>query len=174
MKYFVKLFVVTFMLIFCIHASAEQKIVVLNLKEVLNTSKAGKGAQDFLKKKFATNQKKYSNIEKELKGNEASLLKNKSTMSTEDYKKQSLELREKVLKYQSDKRKSLEEIAKQRALARSELLKKIDPILGTFVKENGISLVLDQMNIVAGSAEFDITSLIIKELNKELPSLNLK
>ena len=57
MKYLVKLFVVTFMLIFCIHASAEQKIVVLNLKEVLNTSKAGKGAQDFLKKKFATNQK---------------------------------------------------------------------------------------------------------------------
>ena len=81
---------------------------------------------------------------------------------------------QKVLKYQSDKRKSLEEIAKQRASARSELLKKIDPILGTFVKVNGISLVLDQKNIVAGSVEFDITSLIIKELNKELPSLNLK
>jgi len=52
MKYLVKFLVVTFFLIVSTSAFAEQKIVVLDMKYVLNNSKAGNGAQDFLKKKF--------------------------------------------------------------------------------------------------------------------------
>ena len=37
MKYLVKFFVVTIFVLFCTHAFAEQKIVVMNLKEVLNS-----------------------------------------------------------------------------------------------------------------------------------------
>ena len=55
MKYFVKFFVVTFFLLICTHTFAEQKIVVLDLTYVLNQSKAGKGAQEFLKKTFNDN-----------------------------------------------------------------------------------------------------------------------
>ena len=51
MKYLVKFFVVTFFLFFSTQAFAEQKIVVLDMKYVLNNSTAGKGAQELLKKK---------------------------------------------------------------------------------------------------------------------------
>ena len=64
MKYLVKFFVVTFFFIISTHTFAEQKIVVLDMKYVLNNSKAGKGAQDFLKKSFNNNAKKYSDMEK--------------------------------------------------------------------------------------------------------------
>ena len=74
MKYLVKFFVVTFLILVCTHSFAEQKIVVLDMKFVLNNSKAGKGAQDFLKKSFADNQKKFTNLEKELKKEETDLL----------------------------------------------------------------------------------------------------
>ena len=70
MKYFVKFFVVTFFVLICTYTNAEQKIVVLDLKFVLNESKAGKGAQDFLKKSFNDNAKKFSDMEKELKNEE--------------------------------------------------------------------------------------------------------
>ena len=63
MKYLVKFFVVTFFIIICTDTFAEQKIVVLDMKFVLNESKAGKGAQDFLKKSFTDNQKKFASIE---------------------------------------------------------------------------------------------------------------
>ena len=63
MKYLVKFFVVTFFLLVCTYTFAEQKIVVLDMKFVLNESKAGKGAQDFLKKSFKENQKKFLNME---------------------------------------------------------------------------------------------------------------
>ena len=86
MKYLVKIFVVTFFLILSTHTFAEQKIVVLDMKYVLNNSKAGKGAQDFLKKSFKDNAKKFSDLEKELKKEESDLLGKKNILRKEDYK----------------------------------------------------------------------------------------
>ena len=74
MKYFVKFFVVTFFLLICTHTFAEQKIVVLDLTYVLNGSKAGKDAQEFLKKIFEANVKEFSDMEKMLKKEETDLL----------------------------------------------------------------------------------------------------
>ena len=62
MKHLVKFIVVTLLLFFCTNSFAEQKIVVLDLKYLLNNSKAGKGAQDFLKKRFNDNAKKFSEM----------------------------------------------------------------------------------------------------------------
>ena len=42
MKYLVKFFVVTFSLLICTHVLAEQKVVFLDIKFVLNNSKAVK------------------------------------------------------------------------------------------------------------------------------------
>ena len=78
MKYFVKFFVVTFFLLICTHTFAEQKIVVLDLTYVLNNSKAGKDAQEFLKKTFKENAKKYSDIEEALKKRRKRFISKKS------------------------------------------------------------------------------------------------
>ena len=50
MKYLVKIFVVTLFILVSTYASAEQKIVYMDMKYILNMSKAGKGAQEFLQK----------------------------------------------------------------------------------------------------------------------------
>ena len=52
-------------------------------------------------------------------------------------------------------------------------MKKIAPIVDTYIKENNISLVMDKKNMVGGLKEFDITNVIIERLDKELPSVNL-
>ena len=55
------------------------------------------------------------------------------------------------------------------------LLKKIEPILNSYIKENDISIVIDKKNMIGGNlTEYDITKIIVENLNKELPSLNLK
>ena len=174
MKYFVKFFVVTFFLFISTYAFAEQKIVVLDMKFVLNNSKAGKEAQDFLKNKFNNNAKKFSEMEKKLKEEETDLLSKKNILSKEEYTKKSDTLRKKVIDYQSERRTSLDKIAKQRAQAREELLKTVRPIVDNYIKENKISLVIDKKNLIGGSTEFDITKAIVDQLDKDLPSLNLK
>ena len=174
MKYLVKFFVVTFLLLLCTHASAEQKIAYLDMKFILNNSKAGKGAQEYLKKSFKENQKRLSNEETKLKKAESDLLAKKSLLTKEEYQTKSSELRKTVMKYQSDRRSSLEKIAKLRAEARAKLIKELDPILDNYIKENSISLIVDKKNIVKGRNDLDITNLIVEKLNKQVPSLNLK
>ena len=174
MKYLVKFFVVTFFLIVSTSAFAEQKIVVLDMKYVLNKSKAGKGGQDFLEKKFKDNAKKLNNMEKTLKKEETDLLKQKDVLSKDDYSKKTDELRKKVIEYQALSRSSLDDLAKQRAEARNIMISKIEPILDSYINENNISLVLYKKNVIGGSKENDITNIIVEKLNKEFPTLNLK
>ena len=144
------------------------------MKYVLNFSKAGKGAQDFLKKSFTDNQKKFADIEQNLKKEEIDLLEKKTILSKEEYTKKTDALRKKVIDYQSQRRASLDKIATQRAKSRELLLQAIDPILNTYIKENNISLVIDKKDMLGGNPENDITQTIVKKLNEELPSLNLK
>ena len=174
MKYLVKFIVVTFFLLVCTHTFAEEKIVVLDLTFVLNNSKAGKGAQDFLKKSFNDNAKKFADIEKSLKKEESDLLGKKNILSKEEYTKKSDSLRKKVIDYQSQRRSSLDKIATQRAKSRETLMKKIEPIVDTYIKENNISIVMDKKNMIGGLTEYDITQVIIDKLDKVLPSLKLE
>ena len=174
MKYIVKIIVVTFLTLTCTQAIAEQKLVVLDMKYVLNNSNAGKGAQDYLKKTFTKKQKLFSDMEKNLKKEENDLLEKKTILSKEDYSKKADTLRKKVIDYQSQRRAALDKIATQRAESRETLLKKLDPIINNYIKENNISLVIDKKHMLGGSTELDITKAIMEQLNKELPSLNLK
>ena len=174
MKYLVKFFVVTFLLLIYTHASAEQKIAYLDMKFVLNNSKAGKGAQDFLQKSFKENQKKFLDQENALKKKENDLLAQKTILTKKEYQKKSDDLRKKVIDYQSQRRTALEKITSQRAEARQKLLKKLDPIMKTYIEENDISLIIDRKNVLMGNTNLDITNIIIKKLNKVLPSLTIK
>ena len=174
MKYLVKFFVVTFFLLICTHSFAEQKIVVLDLTYVLNESKAGKGAQEFLKKTFDSDAKKFSSIEKALKEEEKDLLTKKNILTKEEYGKKMNSLRKKNMDYQTERRTSLDKITMLRAKARETLLKKLEPIVESYIKENNVTLVVDKKYILGGGAKSDITKVIVEKLNKDLPSLNLK
>ena len=174
MKYFVKFVVVTLFVLICTDTFAEQKIVVLDLKVVLNNSKAGKGAQDFLKKSFTENTKKFADMEKELKKEETDLLSKKTVLSKEEYTKKSDSLRKKVIDYQSQRRSSLDKIATQRTKYRATLIKETDKILKAYIKENNITLVIEKKGTLGGNPANDITPIIVEKLNKEFPALNLK
>ena len=174
MKYFVKFFVVTFFLLFSTDVIAEQKIVVLDLKYVLNNSKAGKSAQDFLKKTYNNNLKKYADMEKALKKEEQDLLTKKTVLSKEEYTKKTDALRKKVIDFQSQRRSAIDKIATQRSNSRETLIQALDPILEAYIKEKNIALILDKKGALGGVPENDITTIITEKLNKTLPSLNLK
>ena len=174
MKYLVKFFVITFFFIVSTHAFAEQKIVVLDMKYVLNNSKAGKDAQEFLKKKFNDNAKKFTELEKSLKKEETDLLVAKVNLTKEEYTKKSDALRKKVIDYQSQRRSSIDKLTTQRLEARKILMKQIEPILDTYIKKNSISIVIDKKNMLGGLTEYDVTKIIVERLDEEFPSLNLQ
>ena len=113
-------------------------------------------------------------MEKDLKKEETDLLAKKTILSKEEYSKKIDNLRKKVIDFQSQRKASIDKIATQRAESREILIKHIDPILQTYIKENNISLVVDKKYTLGGIPENDITNIIIEKLNKALPSIKLK
>ena len=174
MKNFIKYFLISFFLLYCSALSAQDKVVILNLKYVLNESKAGKSAQDFLKKSLQDNTKKFKDIETALKKEESDLLSKKTVLSKEEYTKKSDTLRKRVIDYQSQRRTAMDKITTLRNESRATLIKSINPILETYIKENNISVVINKVSTLGGNPENDITRIIVEKLNKVLPALELK
>ena len=174
MKHFIKYSFIICVLLFSTNLLAQDKIAILDLKYVLNQSKAGKSAQDFLKKKYKENIKKFKEIEENLKKEEADLLSKKTVLNKEEYTKKSDTLRKKVIDYRSQRRAAMDKITTQRAESRNTLIKSIDPILLAYISENDIAVVIKKVNTLGGNPKNDNTNIIVEKLDKVLPSLDLK
>jgi len=144
------------------------------MNKLLNQSKAGKEAQDFLKKKIITADKKFKKEGELLKKEEIDLIAKKKTLSTDEYKKTLNQLREKNVKFQRKRVNFTKAITTQRAEARNKLLKALNPMLTNYMSENNIQIIIDKKYVVMANSKIDLTDKVLEILNKELKSLNLK
>ena len=145
----------------------------VDFKYVLNQSDAGKKAQTTLKKKLNEGIKKLKEKEKNIQAEEKKIIQQKKVISAEEYKKKVTELRSKVSSLQKERSVLLENVSKQRAKARSELLKNLNPIIKEYMQEKQIRMVLDKKSLLMADEKLDITQDIIKILNKKLKSIKL-
>ena len=145
----------------------------IDFKYILNQSKAGKQAQDYLKKKLSNGIKKIQSQEKSVQEEEQKIIKQKKVLSAEEYKKQVSQLRNKVANLQKQRNSLLESVAKQRAKARAELIKNLNPIINSYMKENNIKMVIDKKGILLADQSLDLTKKITDLLNDKLKSIKL-
>ena len=143
----------------------------LDFKLVLNESTAGSKAQNFLKKKYEDGVKKLNSLEKNIQQEEKKIIQQKKLISENEYKKKILELRTKVSNLQKERKKLLEEVGKQRAFAKQELLKNLNPLLKEYMIEKKIRLVLDKKDLILADENLDITKDVMELLNKKLKSI---
>ena len=146
----------------------------IDFKLILNESNAGKKAQDFLKSKREKGLKKLKHKEQTIQEEEKKIIQQKKLISSEEYKKKVKDLRNKVSSLQKERNNLLEDVAKQRTKARNELLKNLNPILGNYMKEKKIRVVLDKKSILLADENLNITNDIMKILNQKLKSVSLK
>ncbi len=148
-------------------------IYFVDYSKVMNESIAGKKAQDYLKKLIKNSNKKFQETAKKLKNEEKNIISQKNALSKEEYKKKADALRKKVFELNQERERSIKEVAKKRKKAGDEMLKNLNPILGKYMDNNNIAVVIDKKNVLMGSKKFEITSQIIEILNKEFKSINL-
>ena len=148
-------------------------VYFIDYSKVMNESTAGKKAQKTLKDLLTSSNKKFNDTAKKLKEEENKIISQKNVLTKEDYRKKADALRKKVFELNKQREKSLKDIAGKRKKAGDEMLKNLNPILGKYMKENNISVVIDKKNVLMGNKKFEITSQIIGILNKEFKSINL-
>jgi Skp family chaperone for outer membrane proteins len=173
MRYLKIIFFVLLILNFYNLSFAEETYFI-DMNKLLNQSKAGKEAQDFLKKKIITGDKKLKEERKLLKKEEIDLIAKKKTLPADEYKKKLNQLREKNIKFQRKRTSFATTIATQRTEARNTLLKAIDPVLTKYMSENNIQIIIYKKYVAMANSKLDLTDKILEILNKELKSLDLK
>ena len=169
----IKIILASLLLLFSLQTKLFSEIRYVDFKYVLNESKAGKKAQDYLKKKLENGVKDLKNKEKAIQDEEKKIIQQKKLISAEEYKKQVTKLREKVSSLQTQRNELLDSVAKQRSKARIELLKNLNPIIQDYMKEKRIRLVLEKKSILLADESLNITDEITDLLNKKLKSIKL-
>ena len=144
------------------------------MQKILNESKAGKKAQDSLKKQISDQNTKLENQAKKLKKDEQDLIAKKKSITPEEYRKSLDELRKKNANYQKEKRRVNNELLRKKNQARSQLLKALNPILQKYMTDNNIKIIFYKQYVVMASKETDMTNEILKLLDNQLKSIDLK
>ena len=171
---YLKLFVFTLIIFTQSNIAFSKDVYFVDLKRILNESKAGKQAQDFLKKKFEAESKKFEKEGAIIKKEESELISKKKVISPEEYKKNLNSLRQRNVNYQKKRRSASNEWVNKKNEARTKLLKALTPILKKYMEDNNVEMIVDKKYILLANSNFDITEKILKILDQELKSINLK
>ena len=158
-----------FIIFFCFlstFAFAEQKIAYIDMQKILNTSTVGQDINKEIEKKIGQENKKYNSIEEKLKKEEKDLSQKKNILSEEEFKKQLIELRKKVSKYNNDKNNSLNKLNKLKIDKTANLISKVNPIIANYASKKNISIIIRKDSMIMGKTELDISNDIIKIINK--------
>ena len=153
--------------------SLASDIYFIDYSKVMNESKAGKKAQDQLRSQLKNSNKKFNETAKKLKEEENKIIGQKNVLSKEEYKIKADELRKKVFNLNKEREKTIKDIAMKRKKAGDQMLKNLNPILGKYMEDNNITVVIDKKNVLMGNKKYEITSQIIEILDKNLKSISL-
>ena len=170
---FQKLTIVLFVSLFLNNLLIAEVPHFLDFKHILNSSDAGKEAQNYLKNKLETGLKNISTKEKKILDEEKQIINQKKLITPEEYKKKVSDLRKKVLSVQNERKSLLDSVGEKRLKAKTTLLKNLNPIIKEYMNENKIRMVVDKKSLLLADEKLDITKDIMNLLNKKLKSINL-
>ena len=169
-----KYFLIFFILIFTENLYADNKIIYIDINKIISNSESGKYLNKELNKINNENITEFKNIEKELKAEEESILKQKNILKESEFNSKVSELREKVKSYNEFKNKKNNDLKKLRDNAAKKILDILNLILSEYSAKNSISLIIDKKNIIIGKSELDVTNQIMDLLNKKIKKVELK
>lgn len=147
-------------------AQSAEKIVYLDIDQVLNKSIFGKKIIDNLENLRKVNMENIKNKQFALNTKKEKIEKQKNVFSEEEFKSQILLLENEIRGFNEYSKKISVEFDKKKKNELDEFMKFISPIIENYIKEKSITIVLNKKNIFIASKEYDITEDIINIVDK--------
>ena len=149
-------------------SKSNENIVYLDLDTVVKSTNAGKSIIDKLKISKDTALKKFEKKEKALKKVEEDINKQKNVLSKEELKNKISDFRKEIASFRNDREKLINDFNTKKIQEFDKFFKKITPIIGEYVEEKKIDIVLDKKNIFLANKDNDITNEIIKLIDDKI------
>jgi outer membrane protein len=146
--------------------AADSKIAVIDMKEVLSTSTAGKKAQDIIENKMKSLQATFKADETNLVNLQKEMEKKGSAWSDTVKREKATEFQQKRRALAEKQESANQELKKLREQNVNPILKKLEDIVGQVASDGGYAVVLPRNVVLYSATSVDITDKIIAELNK--------
>ena len=149
-------------------SNSSENIVYIDLDNIVKNTKAGKSIIDKLKVSKDSALKKFEKKEKALKKVEEDINKQKNVISKEELKNKISDFRKEIASFRNDREKLINDFNIKKIQEFEKFFKKITPIIGEYVEEKNIDIVLDKKNIFLANKNNDITNEIIKLIDDKI------
>lgn len=171
-----KIFPITFLFLtfFNTIAISQEKIVFFDIDNILNNSIAGKKILHYLDE---INKNNISNLKKnelEIKNSEKKLLSKKNLINKEEFNNEIKLIETKIREFKLLKQNLTSEFIKKKENEILKFINLVNPIIEKYMKENNIGLVLDKKNVFIAKSNYDITSILLDIINKEIKDYSIK
>jgi outer membrane protein len=175
MKLIKKIFFLTVIILLSINnLKAEDKVAYLDIDFILTNTIAGKLLLENLKKQEEIKINKFKIDDEKFRNNEKKILAKKNLVSVEEIKKEMNELQIEYQKYNNDKKKEIDSLKKKRNTNIINFINSINPIIEKYMTDNSIYILMDKKNIFIAKNDYDITQKLIKLIDNQIKTFEIK
>ena len=141
---------------------------------ILTNTIAGKLLLENLKKQEEIKINKFKIDDEKFRNNEKKILAKKNLVSVEEIKKEMNELQIEYQKYNNDKKKEIDSLKKKRNTNIINFINSINPIIEKYMTDNSIYILMDKKNIFIAKNDYDITQKLIKLIDNQIKTFEIK
>ena len=176
---FMKKLSTTILLYFCFifnqsfAISGDNRIAVINIKEVLQNSLAMKEVQNIISEKEKIYQGQIDKQQAKLEAEVKKIESKRSILSEEALNKEKRQFVEKFNKLKAELESKQKSLKNAYTSSMAKLDKKINEIVSKISQERSIDIVLPASGVVSYNRDLDITSRVLRILNKELKTIRI-
>ena len=174
MKHLKKIILFSFLIInFSSNVYGTEKIFAIDMDLLLEKSLAGKSITNQLQSIQKKNREYFTKEEKILNNKEKEIIDQKNILSKEELNKKISALKKEVneMNKERNKRRSLFNNTKNKLI--QSFLKQVNPIITDYAKNNNISMIIDQKNLIISKNEINITNKILKQLDEKIKKIKI-
>ena len=147
---------------------AESKVAYINIDLVLSESIPSKSLFSQLKLIEEKQIKKIKDEETKLKDEEKKILAKKNIISKEEFNKNVNSFKKKVDTHRKSKEDNIQNLKQKRNNEILRFFKLINPIIEKIMAQNSIGILMEKKNIFIAKSNYDITEIVIDEINKNI------
>ena len=167
-----KIFLILIIILNFEYSYADNKIVYIDINNILNNSIAGKSITKYIQNIKEKKDKEFSSIENQLLDKEKDIIKKQNIINKDEFEKQVNILKKEINEYNIKKKKFNKEIEKKKIKYTKIVLSSLNPIISKYVEENSISIVVPKKSIIVAKKNLDITSIIMNLLDNQLKEID--
>ena len=149
-------------------------IGTIDLNYILTNSKASIDASKQIEKIQTKIEEELKTLEEEIIAERERLIEQQSVMAPDAFEEKVKDFEKKVQNSQINRQESVRKLELMVQQARSTILDELKPILVEYSKEEGITVILEKNTVILSSDEMDMTSAVMKKLDKKISKIDVK